>query len=153
MNELENLRDIHSPPPVSFWPPAPGWWILALLIILGIVGGWLFYLWQKKRALQKTALIELNQLQQSLSDGQDLSIFSAQISTLLRRIALAQFNRDEVAGLTGNAWLTFLDRTGKTDNFTQGVGKIIITAPYQVTTDIDGQELITIVKNWIHLNT
>jgi len=101
MNELENLRDIHSPPPVSFWPPAPGWWILALLIILGIVGGWLFYRWQKKRALQKAALIELNQLQQSLSDGQDLSIFSAQISTLLRRLALAQFNRDEVAGLTG----------------------------------------------------
>ncbi len=153
MNELENLRDIHSPPPISFWPPAPGWWILVALILLGIVGGWLLFRWQKKRALQKAALAELNQLQQSLSDGLDLSTFSAQVSTLLRRLALTQFNRNEVSGLTGNAWLEFLDRTGQTDRFTQGVGKVIITAPYQATTDIDGQELIVIVKNWILLNT
>jgi len=32
-NPLVNLKDIHLPPPVSFWPPAPGWWILALLMI------------------------------------------------------------------------------------------------------------------------
>ena len=153
MNELENLRDIHSPPPISFWPPAPGWWILATLVFLSVVSAWFFYRWQKKRVLRKTALIELNQLQQSLSKGQDLSTFSAQISMLLRRLALTQFNRNEVAGLTGRAWLEFLDRTGQTKNFTQGVGKIIITAPYQATTDIDGQELITIVKDWIHLNT
>ncbi|HEB63489.1 MAG TPA: DUF4381 domain-containing protein [Gammaproteobacteria bacterium] len=153
MNELENLRDIHSPPPISFWPPAPGWWILATLVFLSVVSAWLFYRWQKKRALRKMALIELNQLQQSLSKGQDLSTFSAQISTLLRRLALTQFNRNEVAGLTGRAWLEFLDRTGQTKNFTQGVGKTVITAPYQTTSDIDAQELVSIVKDWIHLNT
>jgi hypothetical protein len=39
--DLSNLREIVLPPPVSFWPPAPGWWIVgaalagAALILLG----------------------------------------------------------------------------------------------------------------------
>ncbi len=153
MNDLENLRDIHSPPPIPFWPPAPGWWILATLVLLCLITGWFFYQWQKKRALRKAALIELNQLEQSLSEHQDFSLFSAEISTLLRRIALTKFKQSEVAGLTGNAWLEFLDRTGQTDRFSQGAGKIIVTAPYQSTPDINSKKLIVIVKNWILLNT
>ncbi len=34
---LEQLRDIHLPQSVHWWPPAPGWWIVAaLLLALGI---------------------------------------------------------------------------------------------------------------------
>ena len=31
---LAQLRDIHLPDPVGFWPLAPGWWILGLLILI-----------------------------------------------------------------------------------------------------------------------
>ena len=30
---LENLRHIVQPAPVPWWPPAPGWWLLALILI------------------------------------------------------------------------------------------------------------------------
>ena len=30
---LAELRGYHPPDPVSWWPPAPGWWLLALLIL------------------------------------------------------------------------------------------------------------------------
>lgn len=30
---LEQLRDIHLPQAVHWWPPAPGWWIVAALVL------------------------------------------------------------------------------------------------------------------------
>ena len=36
MNPLEQLKDIHVPPQVSAWPPAYGWWLVALVCILAV---------------------------------------------------------------------------------------------------------------------
>jgi len=41
MNQLPtqptlNLRDIHLPDPISWWPIAPGWWMIIASVILVI---------------------------------------------------------------------------------------------------------------------
>jgi len=37
-NPLDQLRDIHLPEAVSWWPLAPGWWLLMVLTCLLLVG-------------------------------------------------------------------------------------------------------------------
>jgi len=101
--DLSNLRDIVVPPAVSFWPPAAGWWVVgaACLIAAGIaVAAAMRH--RRRNAYRREALREL-----ASADARD-------ISAILKRAALAAFPREQVASLSGPAWLAFLDRTGGT---------------------------------------
>ena len=42
MKDLEQLQPLISPPVIGFWPPAPGWWLL--LILLAALGWGLWWL-------------------------------------------------------------------------------------------------------------
>ena len=57
---LQGLRDIQLPESVPFWPPAPGWWLLALLLAASLSCG--FFTLYRRRALRREALGELRRL-------------------------------------------------------------------------------------------
>ncbi|MCG6896841.1 MAG: DUF4381 domain-containing protein [Thiocapsa sp.] len=154
MDPLGQLRDWHPPPPVHWWPPAPGWWVLAGLILLG--GVWLVRLWWRRHtagAPARAALRELAALRSSAQPDSDLRAFVAAISGLLRRLALADFPRDQVAGLTGSAWLDFLDATGGGGGFRHGPGRALVEAGYRAAPDgcqwLDREALADLASTWM----
>ncbi len=149
-NPLVNLKDIHLPPPVSFWPPAPGWWILAVLLISSLfIGGVLFYRQHKKRKPKTEALRILKDLQILYQNSKDEVVFLRNLSNLLRRTALTFYDNDEVASLQGSSWLEFLDKTGKTKEFSQGAGKVLGNEVFQQKVNPDMNALFPLVKKWI----
>lgn len=143
---LHDLHDIHLPTPINPWPPAIGWFILAsLLAILTIWGSYkLYWYWRKSRA-KRAALKELASLRNQSSSA---DIF-AKLSQILRRLTIYYYAQDNMAGVYGEAWLNFLDRTGKTDAFSRGEGRILASAPYEKNQPADAQSLIQIVELWI----
>ena len=54
-----------------------------------------------------------------------------------------------MASLHGLAWLEFLDRTGKTTEFTQGEGHVFGMELYQQNPEIEIDVLFPMVKKWI----
>jgi len=149
-NPLVNLKDIHLPPPVSFWPPAPGWWILALLLTSSLfICSVYLYRKHKKRKPRIEALRILKDLEILYQNSQDEVVSLRNLSNLLRRSALTFYDKDAVASLQGSSWLEFLDKTGKTKEFSQGAGKVLGYEVFQQKVNPDMNALFLLVKKWI----
>ncbi len=150
---LAELRDIHLPSPVSFWPPAPGGWVLALflLIIIGLMARLLWSQHTKKRS-KREALFLLKEMQEQFEFTTEPHLAIRELSQLIRRVVLSSFAREKVASLQGLHWLEFLDKTGNTVEFTQGVGQIFAAEIYQqdiTEKNVNLTLLFPMVRKWI----
>ncbi|WP_144393396.1 DUF4381 domain-containing protein [Pleionea sediminis] len=96
VDPLAQLKDIHTPDPISWWPLAPGWWILAVLIIIT-----LFFLtrWIIKRVQDKPAIKQAKQAIEQLKTKPPEKQFLVEALHLLRRSALSKFAKEQVASL------------------------------------------------------
>jgi len=126
------LRDLHLPEMISWWPLAPGWW-LVIGIALIAVAFLLRRLLRTRRsgAARRHALMQLEQLLNEYEEHRNVVRFGAEVSSLLRRTMLAYAPRKEIAGLTGDAWLAWLDRDLAHPQFTSGPGRKLIEIPYR----------------------
>lgn len=120
---LSHLFDLAVPPPIAYWPPAPGVWILAIGAV-GIIAIILRRAFVRYRAdaYRRVAIAELDRIAADIDSGNAGIIERASI--VLKRVALVAFARETVASLSGAAWADFLDRTAGT-----GVDKQIVTRP------------------------
>lgn len=147
---LKQLRDIHYPPPIPVWPLAMGWYILfGLLIVVAILVAYLWIQQIKKQLLKKIVLKRLDELEEQQHVQQDVA---EELSMLLRRAALAKYPRHVVAGLYGEEWLNFLNKTAMTTEFTEGVGKLLIVSPYRGKAQALPESLFHLIKNWVKKN-
>ena len=146
------LKDIHLPAPVPWWPPAPGWWILIGLILLGSV--LLLWFYKRRQRLMLSACnlakLELVKVREEYSSHADAKHLVQELSILIRRLSISVFPRMETASLTGESWLTFLDDVMRSSTFTSGAGRILIEAPYRRTVQTDDIEsLFPLCEEWI----
>ena len=106
MDSLQQQLISPSPPaPVSWWPPAPGWWIvLAGFLILGLLLPLLLRHTQQRRARRVRHDLRLfADLPAELPD----SPWLAEINTRLKQL-LKQRGDDAATRLFGQAWVDYL---------------------------------------------
>lgn len=152
--QVLQLRDIHLPGAPAFWPPAPGWWLVAAVLLALLA--WLTVAVLRRYLIRrqcKRLFSALARLEHRLASERTPDAL-AQISVLLRRLALMRFPRQQVAALTGNAWLRFLDESGGNGRFAEGPGRVLATGPYRrsLPTDLDATALVALVREWVNRN-
>ncbi len=150
------LRDIHLPEPISWWPIAPGWWMIAASVILLVI---VFFISRKiylSRRLRREISAELVNIKQQFQTTQDKSQLAKSLSVLLRRACITYYPAEHIAGLTGNDWLLYLDTTMASSagdkKFQSDIGQALLDAPYlpqDTELDYDAQALIQLCQSWL----
>ena len=140
------LRDIHLPEPVSWWPPGPGWWLLAVLIIALVMTGMWLWTRYKQAAGKRFAQQELSRIAKEFDEFCDRQRLAKDLSALLRRASISYYPRHEVAALTGAEWLNWLDQHADCDEFSQGPGTALLSAPYQAKPEYDSAALLALCR-------
>lgn len=136
---IDQLAEPVPPPPVSMVPQTAGWWILAFAVIVALcVFGYRKRQAYHRDAYRRAALKEIS------AAGQDIEA----LATILRRTALAAYPRHEVASLSGEAWLSFLDASAGSKVFSTGPGRALATAPYANTAPAD-PSLVAAIRSWV----
>ena len=146
------LRDIHLPESVAFWPLAYGWWILIFIGITIIALTVFLYLRSRRNRLSAITLArhEYSRISTEYQEHNDALRLAKQVSILMRRLSISLFPRTQVASLTGDDWLRFLNEQVSDQVFTNSKGGILIDAPYRETINRDdAEELMNNCELWI----
>jgi hypothetical protein len=145
------LKDIHLPSPVGWWPLAPGWYLLFLLLLL--MGCLVFFILRRHKQLSVSrSALDLLRAIRSRPDTEPTQVL-IELSSLLRRVAITIAPRSDAASLTGSAWLAHLDRPFKDQPFSQGIGRCLANDPYRQTPseDINVDALCKLCERWVKL--
>ena len=145
------LRGLHLPEAIRWWPLAPGWWLLLVILLVGLALSLRSWLRRRARAAaRRHALKQLDRATLAYAEHRDAVQLGIEVSELLRRTMLAYAPRADVAGLTGDAWLDWLDRGLPDSRFRQGAGRELVDLPYRdpetAGTDVDLDGMLAAVR-------
>lgn len=149
--QLEQLKDIHLPPGVSWWPLAPGWWLLAGVMVaaaLAVVGT--NYI--RRRTVRYRALGELNELRSD--KGLNVVMAAERIAILLKRIVVQRNETKSLGVEHGQNWIDRL--TQNPGGMPTEVARFLTLAPYAnadlIENSPDRSAVFTAAACWIRRN-
>ncbi|MCU1716056.1 DUF4381 domain-containing protein [Pseudomonas sp. 5P_3.1_Bac2] len=160
MSTLEQLEPLIAPASISWWPPAPGWWLLAVLVPLLIwLGVRLLRRLPAKKAsstpspelepLRQAALYELERLTKPY-DGSDAGPWLQQLNGILKRLCRERYPQSQSHTLSSRAWLAFLDSRCPAAGLTRWM--ILVEGTYRPRCTLDDQAIDGLqqaVSTWI----
>jgi hypothetical protein len=151
---LQPLQELPLPAPVSWAPQTAGWWAVAFVLLAALAWcAWAAWRHHRKQRYRLVALAHLAQIEAALKNPAQRLPALAAIPPLIKRTALAVAPRERVASLSGDEWLTFLERTrGRFDPRSGALLSLVSYAPAEQIAAVSEQEaqvLVRVTRDWI----
>ena len=142
---LHGIDEVFMPQAISMWPQTIAWKILLGLLLL-ILFGWGVKLWRswQHNQYRREAWSALDTIQSRINTGNDNAAVG--VAELIKAVALCSFPREQVAQLTGQQWLSFLNAHFPKKQFTSS--EVLLTVAYVKPQhwQLSQQQLLTLVK-------
>jgi len=146
---LSQLRDIHAASQPGVWPPAPGWWVLAVIVLAVLVLA-LRFAWRKWQAIYRRRRLyaALNEINSEFDPSDKPHEYIAQMNRLFRAVALRAFPDTACVRLQGSEWVGFIKSLLPDKCQTDGLAALA-SGPYQPHPDFDPASLNKLAKTWV----
>jgi hypothetical protein len=148
---LEQLRDIHSAGQPGWWPPAPGWWVLALVALLALAQ--LLRVLLNRLAVRRRRRAWLNELE-ALNWHTDPSghphEFLAGLNRLFRAVAVKAFPGTACARLQGEPWVDWISAL-LPEQLDSSSLSALVSGPYEPAPRFDAVRLNELARTWVKL--
>jgi hypothetical protein len=140
---------------VSLFPATPAWLVVLALLVAALawVAARMFFRWRRNR-YRREAAAELRAIESRL-ESRATQTAIAELPVLVKRVALQLAPRDQVASLSGPAWLAFLDRTWRGEAFGTGPGSVLPGIAYGTPARLAAippeeiAQLLALLRTWI----
>ena len=146
---LLELRDIVPPPEPPWYLLAPAAWLGLALLLAALA--WVWYRRRRRRAWRRVAAagLELDAIRRRYATRDDAPALARDLADWLKRVALQAYPRAEVAALSGDRWLEFLDRGIGDASFSRGAGRIFGAPQYRPEVKFDADEALALCRHWL----
>jgi len=148
---LEQLRDIHSAGQPGWWPPAPGWWVLALVALLALAQ--LLRVLLNRLAVRRRRRAWLHELE-ALNWHTDPSghphEFLAGLNRLFRAVAVKAFPGTACARLQGEPWVDWISAL-LPEQLDSSSLSALVSGPYEPAPRFDAVRLNELARTWVKL--
>ena len=146
---LSQLRDIHTAPPVPWWPPAPGWWVLAFLLMVLLV-------WIGRRLLaryrirqrRKQMLGWVDHLNATIDPQLQPQAYLATLNRIFKLVALRAYPESLCAALAGSDWVDFLTEKMSKSPSADSLN-VLESGPYDPAPRFDSEVMSELTRHWI----
>ena len=145
---LSQLKDIHLPATGGFWPPAPGWWALAFLLIGLVILAILF--WVRHRRKRRWRVVARQNLARLKHDAEPTPAWFDRLNTLLKQCARQCHPDQQPDVLSGQGWIDFLLSTAPEDRIaSRPVVEAMVQATWNPHTEADPGQALAFAKRWL----
>ena len=145
----EQLRDVHLPQSIGWWPPAIGWWLVATIMLFGLsLLIFLYFRNRRQNRYRQLAMRELQTCYASWLQTGDSSEYLQSANAILKRAVLCLHDASALAGVSGLAWIKALNER-VCQPFSASTGTALAIECYQAQPAADIAQVHQQVCQWL----